>query len=398
MDICKTRRQRFRGVLVLGVLLLHGAALAQDSLAAAAVARRLVDMGMLHVRVLDGEGHRYIGLEQGRYRFGPRGLSEVLKAVQQPDTEGADTLSILVYTRGLPLLVLRSVGAGRLEAQWAHGPLAARLQGINPLQPATGRLELLLSPGLRYQLGNFDYPVQAAIDLQAGWDYLFRPGWSWQGIVALPVHNSYDEKTRFRLERAVLVHDRNWGGRAFLSLSAGIFSHNRAGGHLSGRLWLPDERFALRWEAGLSGFTGLTGPVDFEETERKPLPLLLGGLEYHWRRYALNLRVSAGRFLYQDQGVLVEVFRQMGEYRVGFFGSATSAGQNLGFQWSLPLFPARYALPRRVRVRVAEQFPLSYRYRGLDQDARRYQAGNLLSEQLYGFYPRFFVAGMLPKP
>ena len=397
MAVCKQRQRRFRALLVLGVLLLHGAVLAQDSLGAAALSRRLVDMGMLHVRVLDGERHRYIGLEQGRYRFGPRGLSEVLKAVQPPGSGEGDTLSLLLYTRALPLLALRSVGGSPVEAQWERGALAARLGGVHPLQPATGRLELLISPGLRYQLGNFSYPVQAAIDLQAGWDYLFRPGWSLQGMVALPLHNNYDEKMRFRLERAVLVHDRSWGGRAFVSLSAGIFSQNRVGGHLSGRLWLPDERFSLRGEAGLSDFTRLTGPVLSEEAERKRFLLLLGGVEYHWRRYALNVRVSAGRFLYQDEGLLVEVFRQMGEYRFGFFGAATSAGENFGFQWSLPLFPARYSLPGRVRVRMAEQFPMSYRYRGLNRDARRYQAGNLLSEQLYGFYPQFFVEEMQRK-
>ena len=380
---------------VLCTALFLPAAAAQEGGWAQEVSRRLEQLGMLHVRAWEGDGHRYVGLEQGRYRFAPRGLAEALRLIpQQEGAIGTDTLSIVVYSRALPLLALRSVGGEPLSASWERGALAARLQAVHPLQPATGRLELLLSPGLRYQLGNFDYPVQAAVDLQAGWDYLFRPGWSLQGMVALPLSNTYDEKTRFRLERAVLVHDHTLAGRAFVSLSAGIFSLNRAGGHLSARCWLPDERFSLRLDAGLTRFTGLTGPVAFEEEEKRSLPLLIGGLEYHWRRYALSVRVSAGRFLYQDEGVLVELFRQMGEYRVGFFGSATSAGENIGFQWSLPLFPARYGLPGRVRLRVAEQFPLSYRYRGLNRDARRYHAGGLLTEQLYFFYPRFFVGEM----
>lgn len=370
--------------------------MAQEGAWVSEVSQRLVRLGMLHVRTLEGAGHRYVGLEQGRYRFGPQGLSEALNIIRQQGDTGADTLSILVYSRALPLLVLRSVGGAPLAGYWEEGALAARLEAVAPSQPATGRLELLLSPGLRYQLGDFDYPIQAAIDAQAGWDYLFRPGWSLQGIVALPIFNNYDEKTQFRLERAVLVHDRNLGGRAFVSLSAGVFSLNRAGAHLSGRLWLPDERFSLRLDAGLTGFTSLTGKVAFEEEEKKYFPLFLGGLEYHWRRYALNLRISAGRFLYQDQGVMLEAFRQMGEYRVGFFGTATSAGQNLGFQWSLPLPSRRYAHPGRIRVRTTEQFPLSYRYRGLDRDARRYQAGLLLTEQLYGFYPWFYTEEIKP--
>ena len=33
-------------------------------------------------------------------------------------------------------------------------------------------------------------------------------------------------------------------------------------------------------------------------------------------------------------------------------------------------------------------------YRGLPQDARRYQAGNMLVDQLYGYYPGFFLREM----
>lgn len=350
--------------------------------------------GMLELRAVADSGHWVIGLEQARYRFAPRGLSEVFDLLRAQRLPGADTLSVVVYARGLPLLALQSIGGGPVRAMWERGKMASRLRGVIPVRPVTGRLEILLSPGLRYQLGNLDLPALAAVDAQVGWDYLFRPGWSVQGMVALPVFNNLDEKTRFRLERAVFVHDRTIPGRAYFSLSGGIFSHNRIGGHFSSRVWLPDERFSLRLDAGLTSFTRLTGPVVLEEIERGNFPLLLGAVEYRWRRYELNVRLSAGRFLYQDDGVAVEVFRQMGEYRIGFFGTATTAGRNIGFQLSLPLFPARYAMPGRIRVRVAEQFPFTYRYRGLPQDARRYQAGNMLVDQLYGYYPGFFLREM----
>lgn len=354
---------------------------------------QLEKMGMLHIRVLEIEKHKMIGLEQGRYRFAPKGLAKVFELIETKVLV-EDTFSVLLFSRGLPLLTFQQINGQMSRPIWENGGLYKRLQSISPRQPASGRLELLIGPALRYQLGNFDYPVQAAVDLQTGWDYLIRPGLSFQGILAWPVLNNYDEKTKPRLERAVFVGDYLHAGRLFTSLAAGFFSLNRVGTHLSGRWWLPDERFSLRLDAGLTRFSGLTGPVRFDEEEKKWTPVLIGGLEYHWRKYALTIRMSGGRFLYDDEGLMLEAFRNMGEYRFGFFASATTVGKNLGFQWAMPLFPARYSRPGRIRIRTANPFPLNYRYRGLNRDGRMYQTGNLLSEQLYGFYPQFFMDGM----
>lgn len=354
---------------------------------------QLEKMGMLHVRALETEKHKMIGLEQGRYRFAPKGLAKVFE-LMNPKVLAEDTLSVLLFSRGLPLLTFQQINGQMGRPIWEKGGLFKRLHGISPRQPASERLELLVGPALRYQLGNLDYPIQAAVDLQTGWDYLIRPGLSFQGIIAWPVFNNYDEKTKPRLERATFVGDYLHAGRLFTSMAVGFFSLNRVGTHLSGRWWLPDERFSLRLDAGFTRFSGITGPVRFEIEEKKWAPVLIGGLEYHWRKYALTLRMSGGRFLYDDEGLLLEAFRNMGEYRFGFFASATSVGKNLGFQWAMPLFPARYSRPGRIRIRTANPFPLNYRYRGLKRDGRMYQTGNMLTEQLYGFYPQFFIDEM----
>jgi hypothetical protein len=354
---------------------------------------QLEKMGMLHIRVLEIDKHKVIGLEQGRYRFAPKGLAKVFEFIV-PKAEADDTLSILLFSKGLPLLNIQSINGQMSRPTWEKGIFYQRLKGISPRQPASGRLEILVGPALRYQLGNLDFPVQAAVDLQTGWEYLIRPGLSFQGIIAWPVFNNYDEKIKPRLERAVLVHDYAHKGRLFASMAAGFFSLNRVGAHFSGRSWLPDERFSLRLDAGVTRFSGLTGPIRFDNNERKWTPLLIGGFEYHMRKYALTIRLSGGRFLYDDEGIMLEAFRNMGEYKIGFFASATSVGKNLGFQWAMPLFPARYSRPGRIRLRTANPFPLNYRYSGLNRDGRMYQTGNLLSEQLYGFYPQFFMDAM----
>jgi hypothetical protein len=91
-------------------------------------------------------------------------------------------------------------------------------------------------------------------------------------------------------------------------MAAGFFSLNRVGAHFSGRSWLPDERFSLRLDAGVTRFSGLTGPIRFDNEERKWTPVLIGGFEYHMRKYALTIRLSGGRFLYDDEGLMLELF------------------------------------------------------------------------------------------
>ena len=358
------------------------------------ITKMLGDMGMLDVRVLEREGHLLIGLQQGRYRFGPRGLREVHDALKEKGYDRVDTLSMVIYARSLPLLTLQSLKRGPLSGHWERGTLSGLLKSRLPYQPATGRLEFFLGPGLSYQLGDFSYPWRFALSAQVGCEYLFRPGLSLQGSVAIPVVDNLNERLDFRIDRAALVYDRTIPGRAYFSVGAGVFSLNRGGIHFGGRLWAPDERFTLRLDAGLTANTNVLRQTGIGNWGDKFSPLLLGALEYRWRRYEVNVRLSVGRFLNQDEGVVLETFRQIGEYRVGFLAVSTTAGRNVGFILSLPLAPRRYSMPGRIRVRMTEQFPFTYRYTGYLPNGRRYVPGNLLSDQMSSFYPQYFIREM----
>ena len=63
---------------------------------------------MLHVRALETEKHKMIGLEQGRYRFAPKGLAKVFE-LMDPQVLEEDTLSVLLFSRGLPLLTFQQI-------------------------------------------------------------------------------------------------------------------------------------------------------------------------------------------------------------------------------------------------------------------------------------------------
>jgi hypothetical protein len=368
----------------------------------------LVKLGMQHVTVVESDRRILIGYENTRYRFGPRAMAVVMKTLYSLPDITSDTLTMLVRYRDLPVLVVHTplwacrgdfpmAAMAVVKADWAFDKwehLLQKKRKRNGLNSSLFQLDIPIGPGLRYQLGNFDQPIRAAVDVQVGLDMTVFPGLSVQGLLALPVYNNLDDKNKIRVERLALVYDRMFTDRSSVQLSGGFFTLNRAGVHTVGRKWFGDERFSLRLEAGITGFSNIGGPVRFKEQQLGLFPVYLLGAEYWWRRYSLCVRVTGGRFVFQDEGLSMEVFRQMGEQRMGFFVSRTTTGSNMGFNFSVPLFPSTYIKKGNVRLRVADQFPFVYRFRGNERDARRYVVGNGLVDQMYGFYPSYGVSEM----
>ncbi len=388
-----------RQIAKIGILsLLMAQGISAQETSEAAISHALSKLGMLNIRIAVLPQQLIVGLESTRYRFVPNGLAKAIRAIRALPGHDADTLILVVHYRDLPILTIQSRGKDTsLYASWQ----TAHWERLLELEPVTRtsdwRLDIPIGPGLRYQLGNFDHPVRTALDILIGMNLNIRHGISVQGIMAVPVYNNFDNKKQLRVERLTVVVDKVLPGSLFCSMSAGFFSLNRLGAHLTGRKLLNDERWSLRCDLGFTGFSELAGPVSFVEKEKGLFPLYLAAAEYRWRRYDLNIRVTGGRFLYQDEGVALEIFRQMGEYRTGFFASKTSLGTNIGFNFSIPLAPRRYFPQGRVRISVAEQFPVSYRFRGSTRNALRYQPGNTLADQLYNYYPSFVVREILKR-
>ena len=80
-------------------------------------------------------------------------------------------------------------------------------------------------------------------------------------------------------------------------------------------------------------------------------------------RYDLWTRVSLERFLFDDYGSRVEVFRQFGNNEMGLYLTASAGGFNGGLQWALPLFPKAFYKNDYMQVRPASQFLFTYEYR-----------------------------------
>jgi hypothetical protein len=376
-----------------------------DLTTATRVEGALVKMGMQNIHVVEHDRRLLVTYENLRYRFGPVGMGAVLKAMDTLPVSGVDTVTLLVRYRNLPVLAVHAprwalhggfpkVASSAIQADWKVEKWEHLMGKHSIINSSFFRLDIPIGPGLRYQLGNFDHPVRAAVDVQIGLDMTLGPGLSVQGLVAVPVYNNLDDKKNIHLERFSVVYDRFFQDQSSISLSGGFFTLNRVGVHAAGRKWFVDERFSLRFDAGITGFSNIGGPVRFKEQERGWFPVYLLGAEYWWPRYSMCVRLTGGRFLYQDEGVTLDVFRQMREFRMGFFVTRTTIESNMGFNLSVPLLPRCYGKQYRVRIRTADQFPFVYRFRGNGRDARRYGVGTNLVDQVYGFYPNYSVQEM----
>ena len=118
---------------------------------------------------------------------------------------------------------------------------------------------------------------------------------------------------------------------------------------------------------------------------------------YNVARYALSVRATYARFLRGDSGLIVDVDRHFGEFEIGFFGILSEEGENAGFRIAIPLFMRRHMKPRRVRVRSADSFRWSYRYRGLTESGLRYETGHSLDE-FRGVWVAPFIPTLAGRP
>jgi hypothetical protein len=103
----------------------------------------------------------------------------------------------------------------------------------------------------------------------------------------------------------------------------------------------------------------------------------------------LNFRVDYGTFLYNDQGLRVDVYRQFGEVNIGFFGLLSAGTSNTGFNFKIPLTPKRYFKMKRVRLRPSNNFNWEYRFKGFIRSGVLFNTGNHLISRIPDFNPDF---------
>ena len=111
---------------------------------------------------------------------------------------------------------------------------------------------------------------------------------------------------------------------------------------------------------------------------------------FTYRINAIDTDISAeyGKYLEFDIGYQVSVQRQFNEVYIGFFFKKTNAGENLGFNFQVPILGNKYLKPNRVRIRPGDQFMLNYGYSGTNDVGSTCNTGENFQNNLKEFYPQ----------
>jgi hypothetical protein len=170
----------------------------------------------------------------------------------------------------------------------------------------------------------------------------------------------------------------------------GYFTQQRYGFDLEIKKYLINGKASLGANAGYTGHASyLKGAWYYSSID---VLTTLVDAEYRVSQFDLMMRATYGKFLYQDRGGRLDIFRQFGELDIGFFVSKTQIGTNGGFNFAIPIFPPKYMPTGSLRIRPAPYFPWEYRYWGIWEGGAsgyRYKTGNRLDDFMKRINPDY---------
>ncbi len=378
------------------------------------IATTLTSHGFVNVSVAQEGGKLIIGYENRRYRSEARGLAEVIRLVM-PFVTNQDSLSFLTRHLGKPLVTFQTpirplqaylekeVLSNDWIAQstWSMDTKAvtdALSQGKTYAKPTLRSLDIPVGLGVRYVLGNFgtiDENYRVALDLEPEVRLDLPFGFNAVARFSVPLHNNLDDNTHIRPSLVSLMKPIYARGPTVATLQAGIFTMNRAGVHARIKRYFMEGGLSVSLEAGYTQYTDINGRVQVPTMEERSFNVAVVSANWRYKPYDLDIGISYGQFLYQDNGFRVDVDRSVGDSRIGFFATETDLGRNMGFQFKFALPPRRYAKPIPVRIRPTEYLNLDYRFAAGDRVGRTYDTGDYYTEVLHLYDPEFMKRELL---
>lgn len=193
-----------------------------------------------------------------------------------------------------------------------------------------------LTPGVRWDMGR---------------------GWQAMGQIYVPVYNDYgDRYKKVRVNIAALAKELKFGNRWFLKATGGWFSYERYGIDLK-TACIVNNWFALTGQLGLTGHVSMA--YKWEASKPTRLTGQVGG-NFYLHRWNTEIRLSGGRYVYEDYGVTCDAMRHFKHCTVGLYGAYSNKGDtNAGFKVVVMLPPYKRKI-RKVNFRPASNFRLTY--------------------------------------
>jgi len=379
----------------------------------------LLAEGFQGLRIVEKPDQLLIGYENRRYRFEVRALKEGTREVAPLIMGDFKELIWIVQSRSIPLVAVtiplaeyqrfredpaylpafgESVEATiNVESYWKE---LSRAQAV---EPSTYKTVFEIRPELRLALGGFPDAVLHQFNLLPSANVFLWPGMRVVGQAIIPVTNELQVPEEEFVRPGILSASQYFRlpKHFFLSVSGGYFSNYTYGTRVEINKLLLNGDLIVDGAAGYTGYASYPRRLEVEEPERGWEFADLSyfdyqfGMTYRFAQWDLLARVEGGRYLFFDEAVRVSLTRQFDELEITFFALKNNAGENGGFQLSIPLFPPKYGKPGLFQVRPSKDF--NYLYHANRGFLESYETGQSFAQFWQKLTPSF-VKSQLSQP
>lgn len=219
------------------------------------------------------------------------------------------------------------------------------------------KIDLFVGADLHYRDIFYGKIYEVLLNLTPGIKWEMGRHWQLAGQAVVPLYNDYGDRYRkIRLNMAALSKEWAWSRRQFLKISGGLFGQERYGVDVK---WMfpVNDWLAFNAQVGWTGFCSMA--ADWEASKMERLTGW-GGARVYLNKVNTEMRIEAGRYVYEDYGGTVEVMRHFRHCTVGMFVQYSSVGKENGGFKVIMMIPPYHRKKRKVTVRPASNFRLTY--------------------------------------
>tara|TARA_B100001093_G_scaffold518759_1_gene604800 strand:- start:1383 stop:2438 length:1056 start_codon:yes stop_codon:yes gene_type:complete len=234
------------------------------------------------------------------------------------------------------------------------------------------QFQIRLQPNVRTRFGYFTDPYEVKLGMIFDSRIYLASGLSFIGGLEVPVQNNLDNQSgAIRPAPSMLNFMKKLSPSDYIAVSTGLFFVDRYGFDFEYRHQTLFSNFSYGFETSYTGFYRFDG---FRYTTRNFSSLsLIADAEYQMPFENLSLRLSAGRWLFEDFGFRLDLTRRFDRAEYGLYVASTDFGSSAGFQFACQLFPGVIAKHKKVLLRTTEEFRYKYSYDSQLPAARKFQ-------------------------
>lgn len=246
--------------------------------------------------------------------------------------------------------------------------------------------EIIFEPQIKSLFGKYDDPIRFEINVAPLFKTRLWKGAVFNTQIVFPVYNNLNNsKKKIRPEILNISQFIKLKSSQFFSFSFGNFSNNRFGFSIENYSAIGKGFFHIRGGLGLTGYSEFIDDAFF--IEKIDYLTYYMGFSLHFDLSKTVVEIFLGKFLYDEQGMRLNIYRNFGELELGFFGYRSFEYSNFGFFCSLPLFQKGINVSRFINLRTPHYFNWEYKTKAIGNRAEYFNTGNELHNVLRRFLP-----------